>query len=48
MTWVVSEVFAKEPKTAAMIERARARGHKVEITPGPPRHVIWFFGEPEE
>jgi hypothetical protein len=48
MTWMVPAAFAKEPRTAARIERTRARGHKVEIDPSPPRYVIWFFGEPEE
>ena len=44
MTWVVNEAFMGDPKVAAQVERARSRGHKVEIDSSPPRHTIIFFG----
>jgi hypothetical protein len=53
MTWQIDEHSAREPKTAARIERARSRGYKVEIRPGPPKRRLIFYGavpdeEPEE
>jgi hypothetical protein len=46
MTWQIDEDSAQEPKTRARIERARSRGYKVKITPGPPEHRLIFFGRP--
>jgi hypothetical protein len=43
-TWRISEEEAANPLTRARIERARARGHKVEITPGGPKRTIIFYG----
>ena len=44
LTWVINEVFTSDPKVAARIERARARGHKVEIDPSPPHSILVFYG----
>ncbi len=45
MTWRVHEVSLSDPKVAAKVERAKSRGHKVEIDPSPPRRtVIVGFG----
>jgi hypothetical protein len=32
-----------DPKVADGVERARSRGHKVEIDPKPPRRTIIYF-----
>jgi hypothetical protein len=53
MTWQIDEHSAREPKTRARIERARSRGYKVKILPGPPQHRLIFYGavpegEPEK
>ena len=44
MTWVVKEAFMGNPKVASRVERARSRGHKVEIDPKPPRRTLIYFG----
>jgi hypothetical protein len=44
MTWVVKEAFLDDPKVRARVERARSRGHKVEIDPSPPKRTLIFFG----
>jgi hypothetical protein len=44
VAWVVHETFTKDPKVAARIERACARGYKVEIDPSPPERRLIFFG----
>jgi hypothetical protein len=44
MTWRVHEAFLDDPKVAARVERARRRGHNVEIDPSPPGHTLMFFG----
>jgi hypothetical protein len=40
MTWRVPKVFMNDPRVAVRVERARSRGHKVEIDPRPPRRTI--------
>jgi hypothetical protein len=46
MTWVVKEAFLDYPKVAARVERARSRGHEVEIDPSPPSRHIFIGGKP--
>jgi len=44
MTWVVKQAFLDDPKVRARVERARSRGHKVEVDPSPPKRTLIFFG----
>jgi hypothetical protein len=48
LTWAINEVFASDPKVAARMERARARGYKVEIDSSPPKRTLIFFGPVSE
>ena len=40
MTWRVHEIFMDDPKVRVRVERARSRGHRVEIDLRPPRRTI--------